>query len=115
VKIEAAYIFDNVSIGDGSIVKHSIVSSEAVLGKKSRVEEGALLSWSVRISDGTTVMGTKITRKRKEADGDEVTKGVTDPSIVGSTGEGFEFKIDEDQDDEVEALADTGFSESAFF
>jgi carbonic anhydrase/acetyltransferase-like protein (isoleucine patch superfamily) len=110
VTIEGAYIWGDAVIGDGSVIKQAIIANEAVVGKKCIVEPGALLSYAVRIADGTTVQGTRrITRaKRKRgAFDDEVEKGEPDFAVVGEKGDGFDFETDdEDQDDEVEKLAD---------
>ncbi|KAK4996815.1 hypothetical protein LTR28_000063, partial [Elasticomyces elasticus] len=86
VTIDGAYIWDDAVVGDGSTVKDAIIANEAIVGKRCQVLPGALLSYNVRIADGTTLQGTaRVTRfKRKRGyDGDEVAKGASDPKVVG--------------------------------
>lgn len=101
VRIDGAFVWDNANIGDGSVVKEAVVADGAVVGKKCVVEPGALISFGVRISDGTVVQGqSRITRvKRKHDDEEEVERGESDPRLVGQDGDGFEY-VDEDEEEE---------------
>lgn len=105
VKIEGAYIWDYASIGDGCIVKRSIVANEASVGKRCIVEDGALISYGVRIGEGVTVQGeSRITRaKSRLVHGESLVKGEADPAIVGNSGDGFEF-LDSEEEDEDEIV-----------
>ncbi|KAK4991461.1 translation initiation factor eIF-2B epsilon subunit, GEF [Elasticomyces elasticus] len=103
VTIDGAYIWDDAVVGDGSTVKDAIIANEAIVGKRCQVLPGALLSYNVRIVDGTTVQGTaRVTRfKRKRGyDRDEVAKGASDPKVVGEGGDGFQMEKEEDQEDD---------------
>ncbi|KAH0297226.1 nucleotide-diphospho-sugar transferase, partial [Aureobasidium melanogenum] len=101
--ISGAYIWDDASIGDGTVVKDAIVANEASVGKKCNIMPGALLSYGVYISDGMTIK-SRITKVKRESgyDQDEIIRGETDKEIVGQKGEGFEYETsdDEDEDDE---------------
>lgn len=111
VTIDGAYIWDDAAVGDGSVVNEAIIANEAVVGKRCKVEPGALVSYGVKIADGTTVRGaSRVTRmKRKREDPSELVRGEPDPAIVGSKGDGFEFvDSDEDDRDAAEDLASTG-------
>ncbi|ORY07274.1 translation initiation factor eIF-2B subunit epsilon [Clohesyomyces aquaticus] len=106
VTIDGAYIWDYASVGDGSTIMQAIIANEAAIGKKCTVEPGALISYGVNISEGMTISGEhRITRaKRKRENGEELDRGQPDPAIVGKSGDGFEFK-DPDEDDEDEPVA----------
>jgi len=67
--IEDSYIWDGASIGDGCVIKKAIVASQAVVGSKCAIEEGALLSYGVRIADSKTVSQRQ--RFTSGDDGDE--------------------------------------------
>ena len=102
VVIENAYIWDDVSIGDGSKITRSIIANEVSVGKNCTISPGALLSYSVRISDNTTIKpNARITRaKRTPTDNKSArTSNQTEPILVGHLGEGYEF-IEEDASDE---------------
>lgn len=105
-RIEGVYIWDNANIGDDCVVKGAIVADEASIGKKCIVEPGALISFGVRIADGTTIQSnSKITRmKRKREDGEELERAEPDAEIVGQGGDGFEYVEEEDEEDAVEGL-----------
>lgn len=114
VKIEGAYLWDNVNVRDGTTITRAIIANEANIGKNCTVEPGALLSYGTRIGDNTTIAGTRritlVKRERstiKEGGMDTVVSsiktGPSDPSIVGSNGEGFDLsKLDEALDNEEE-------------
>jgi len=53
--IEDSYIWHGASIGNGCVIKKAIVANEAVVGSKCTIEEGALLSYGVKVADGKTI------------------------------------------------------------
>ncbi|KAF2012279.1 heat shock transcription factor 2 [Aaosphaeria arxii CBS 175.79] len=112
VTIDGAYIWDHAIIGDGSTVTQAIVANEAQVGKNCTIEPGALVSYSVRISDGVTVRSeSRVTRaKRRLEQGEELAKGEPDIAIVGDKGDGFEFQDseEEDEDEVVDSLILSG-------
>jgi translation initiation factor eIF-2B subunit epsilon len=103
VKIDGAYIWDHTSIGDGSIINKSIIASEASIGKRCTIEAGALVSYRVTISEGTTIRsGSRITKtKRRPEQGEEPGRGTPDPAVVGKAGDGFEYQGSDEEDDEI--------------
>ena len=103
VVVDGAYIWDDAVIGDGSIVRQSIVANEAVIGRNCVIEPGALISYGVRIADGTTVLGrNKLTRaKRKPQD----MSTQTDFEIVGKGGEGYSYASDTDSESESSTIS----------
>lgn len=105
VKIDGAYIWDYASIGDGCIINKSIIANEASIGRRCVVEAGALVSYGVSISEGTTVRGgSRVTKvKRRPEDGQESIKGESDAAVVGPGGVGFEYQ-DSDEEDEDEVV-----------
>ena len=65
VKIEESYLWDDVVVGDGSDIRHAIIADGVIIGKNCLIKPGALISFGVRVPDGTTVGGTsKLTRAR---------------------------------------------------
>lgn len=65
VTIEESYLWDNVFVGDGSIIQRAVLADGVIVGPNCRIEPGALISFGVRIQDGTTVSGTsKLTRSQ---------------------------------------------------
>lgn len=98
VTIQNAYIWDDVVVGDGSTIDRAIVANEAVIGKNCKIQPGSLLSYGVRIADNkATKEGSRITRAQR---GEPPVAISTDTSIVGDSGEGYQFSEEEDSDDE---------------
>ncbi|KAK4556006.1 translation initiation factor eIF-2B epsilon subunit, GEF [Recurvomyces mirabilis] len=112
VRIEGAYIWDDVSIGDDTKIKTAIVANEVSVGRKCEIKRGALLSYGVHVGDGTTVKeDTRITRtkRKREHENNELSRGLTDNKIVGKGGEGFELQLDEEEEEEVVEALRLGF------
>jgi len=120
VKIEGAYLWDNVNVRDGSTITKAIIANEAHIGKDCVIEPGALISYSTRIADGTTISSTRritrVKRKRttiKEGGMDTpiytIESSPSDPSVVGPNGEGFDLSIASEElpaeEEEYEQLA----------
>ncbi|KAI9816581.1 MAG: hypothetical protein M1827_001713 [Pycnora praestabilis] len=119
VTIDGAYIWDDAVIGDNSEVRRAIVANEAVVGRKCRIEPGALLSYGVRLADGTVVQGTnrlaRVKRKRNNYDDAEALKPASDDEeIVGKGGAGYNFVEDEESGDDDEG-GDTGSSSGLIY
>ncbi|KAK5168877.1 translation initiation factor eIF-2B epsilon subunit, GEF [Saxophila tyrrhenica] len=124
VKLSGAYIWDDARIGDDTVIERAIVANEAGVGKRCHIKPGALISYGVRVADGTSVMGSsRVTKsKRRRSSGpNEPVKATTDPKIVGEGGEGYELAVDEDEDETLESLvpgdiyntADAAFSDDS--
>jgi translation initiation factor eIF-2B subunit epsilon len=111
VTLDGAYIWDGVVIGDGSDIRTAILADGVVVGQQCKIEAGALLSFGVKITSGTTVEeGKRITRSQRE-DGSPATN---DARVVGEDGEGCEFVHgDEDEDgDDAVSVASSGLGMS---
>lgn len=87
VKIEESYLWNDVVVGDGSDIQHAIIADGAIIGKNCLIQPGALVSFGVRVPDGTTVGGTsKLTRARLQ-DGrmDNLTEVTAEEGYSSST------------------------------
>lgn len=111
VTIENAYIWDDVVVGDGAKIDRAIIGSEAVIGQNCHIRPGALISFSVRISDEMTVKeGARIIRakrKRTDIEGKPLSDVPPDPKVVGSSGEGYLFHNSDESDDDDETTLQT--------
>ena len=58
VKIQGSYLWNDVVVGDDSIIQRAIIADGVVIGRGCVIEPGALVSFGVRVPDGTTVGGT---------------------------------------------------------
>ncbi|KAK2871864.1 hypothetical protein FQN49_002752 [Arthroderma sp. PD_2] len=97
VVLDGAYIWDDVVVGEASEIKHAIIANGSVIGDKCRIEPGALLSYGVKISSGTSIPESmSVTKFQRDAD----QKVPNDEKLVGKGGEGFEFVSEEDEDEE---------------
>jgi len=99
VVISGSYIWENVSIGNGSKVQQAIIADEAVIGRNCVIEQGALISFGVRIADNSTVPAySKIVRKGSGAQ-DSATQ--TDSGQVSNRGEGMNYQPDSDDESDL--------------
>ncbi|KAL4774168.1 nucleotide-diphospho-sugar transferase [Aspergillus nidulans var. acristatus] len=108
VTLEGAYIWDNAVIGDGTTIRHAIIADDVVIGKNCTVEQGALVSFGVKIADDVLVNeGRRITNATREEDDNPP---ASDPKIVGEGGEGYEYVPydEDDDDDEIASNASSG-------
>lgn len=94
VTISDSFIWGDAVIGDGVVIRHSILADSVVIGKGSEIQEGALLSFGVKISDQTTVKAsTPISLRSYNF------KAVpNDNSLVGPDGKGALFRDPEDDE-----------------
>lgn len=97
VNVSGSYIWNDVTVGDGSSIDQAVIADGAVIGRKCIIESGALISFGVRVADGTVVSrNSSITQKRSEA------QGKSDKNDWTSGGEGdnrFQRKVDSDDDE----------------
>lgn len=105
--IESAYIWDSTVIDDGSEISHSIIGSGAVIGIGCRISRGALVSYDVKLVNGTVVeTNKKITRaKRKRGDAELA------ELQIGSEISEHEWELSESEGYDSEA----GLSQSSMF
>lgn len=67
VVIESSYIWDDVVVGDGSSIRQAIVAGGVEIGRNCEIERGALISFGVRLAEGTTISAnSKIARDTSE-------------------------------------------------
>ncbi|KAK5116906.1 hypothetical protein LTR62_006627 [Meristemomyces frigidus] len=108
VRIDGAYIWDDVSIGDDTVINTAIIANEVSIGRKCEIKRGALLSYGVRVADGTVIKeDTRLTRTKRKRDHDndeKLDRDPTDTTIVGNSGSGFELLLDEEEDEVISAL-----------
>lgn len=105
--IENAYIWDSVTVGNGCKISNAIIASGATLGKDCTIEPGAVISYGVKLADGTTVRGdSMICHKRDADDSDEEQQ--PDEKLVGIGGLGYGYEDSEsgDEDELQTALHD---------
>jgi translation initiation factor eIF-2B subunit epsilon len=107
VRIDGAYIWDDARIGDDTIIETAVIASDASIGNRCRVESGALISYGAKISDDTTISGSRriSTLKRKRGyEMDEIIKAPADPKVVGDGGVGHHMELDEDDEEIFDTL-----------
>lgn len=76
VVIESSYIWDDVVVGDGSSIRQAIVAGGVEIGRNCVIERGALISFGVRLVEGTTISAnSKITRETSSEEQDYASKG----------------------------------------
>ncbi|KAG4304648.1 hypothetical protein PORY_002041 [Pneumocystis oryctolagi] len=103
VKIENSYIWNNVVIGDECKIINSIVASNAILGKKSVIQDGAIISFNVEISEGVIISdGARLTSFISEKNTNNTFKS-TDHTVVGIDGKGYIYTDSELSDEGSES------------
>jgi len=65
-KVSDSVLFDNVTVGEGSIIHGAIVASDTTIGKRVRIEEGSVVSPHVQIHDGVRIGRNAIVHPFKE-------------------------------------------------
>ncbi|EEY17235.1 translation initiation factor eIF-2B subunit epsilon [Verticillium alfalfae VaMs.102] len=102
VTIEDSFIWDDVIIADGAVVRRSILGHSTVVGKKASVGEGSVLSSEVTVSDGIHLPESTVISSLAH-DGKPVDP---DTKLLGPRGRGTAY-VDpeaEDFDDEDPAI-----------
>ncbi|KAF9288295.1 hypothetical protein BGZ68_000499 [Mortierella alpina] len=104
VRIDNAYIWDNVTIMDNCVVQQSIIANNAVLEKGVTVTKGCLISFNVTVGANTTVPEYSRLTTLPEDEDDSDAELISEPTVVGATGRGRNFKEAEGSDDEDEEV-----------
>ncbi|KAL9941480.1 Translation initiation factor eIF-2B subunit epsilon [Verticillium nonalfalfae] len=102
VTIEDSFIWDDVIIADGAVVRRSILGHSTVVGKKASVGEGSVLSSEVTVSDDIHLPESTVVSSLAH-DGKPVDP---DTKLLGPRGRGTAY-VDpeaEDFDDEDPAI-----------
>lgn len=98
VKLEGAYILDDVQVGNNTVIQHACIGAAAVVGRDCHLETNTLIAHGVKIADGITVpRGARLSRyKRQRAtDGGHIPI-VNNATVVGQSGQGALLEEDED-------------------
>lgn len=87
--IDGSYVWDDVTIGSGVRIQRAIIGSETFIGDNCTINEGALISFGVKLAPGTNVpAGMKVTTASQ----------ANTKNAVG--GEAYEYE--DDSEDEAE-------------
>lgn len=102
VTLENCYIWNDVTIDDGTRISRSIVADSAVIGKNCKLPDGTLLSFGVKISEGTSLPPNAVI-SAKTVHGASV---VPDTSLLGgdTNAAPFDDSQDDDYDEEDPSL-----------
>lgn len=99
-QVENSYIWDDVSLGSDVKVHKAIIGSETFIGDRCTINEGALISFGVKLAPGTEVpAGTKVTKASQ----------ANTKNTVG--GDAYEY---EDEEDEEFAISGLVYQHPAF-
>lgn len=91
--IDGAFVWDDVTIGNNVKISRAIIGNEAFIGDDCTIEEGALISYAVKIAPGTTVpAGSRVCKVQRGPDGEQR----HDALVGGSAGEGHAYVEDEE-------------------
>ena len=92
-QLHSTYVWDDVTIGNNVKLTRSIVGNEVFIGDDCVIEEGALISFGVRIAPGTTVpAGSRICKGQRGPDG----RARNDGLVGGMAGDGHAYLEEED-------------------
>lgn len=102
IVIERAYIWDLVVIGDGCKINNAVIANNVTMGKCCVIEPGSVISYGVKLAEGTIVKGgSRICNSKNRRDGeDSDDEKQTDESLVGISGLGFAYEDSESEDEE---------------
>ncbi|KAL2163727.1 hypothetical protein VTH06DRAFT_5785 [Thermothelomyces fergusii] len=97
VRIENSYVWDDVIIGDGASVVHSVLAGSVVIGAGCHIPEGSLVSYNVQIDNGVQLPSNPPARiSVLTSDGQPAE---TDISLVGQSGKGALYQVLADEED----------------
>jgi translation initiation factor eIF-2B subunit epsilon len=96
--IEDSYIWDRAILGNGCIVRKAIVASDGVVGNNCTIEDGALLSYRIKLGDGKTIK-----RRQRMTKSRQSRKSVPAVSVTNTDGEAQEYMPSDDEDVDVKA------------
>ena len=86
VTIEGAYIWDDVAIEDGSIIRQAIIANSSTIGKGCKIELGALISFGADLTQDSSVSANSwITRDHNKDYNSNQDSDESDASSVGSS------------------------------
>ena len=86
VTIEGAYIWDDVTVEDGSIIRQAIIASNVSIEKDCKIEFGALISFGAHLAQDSSVSANSwITRDHNKNYNSDQDSDESDASSVGSS------------------------------
>lgn len=92
-QLHSTYVWDDVTIGNNVKITRSIVGNEVFIGDDCVINEGALISFGVRIAPGTIVpAGSRVCRGQRGPDGEARNDGL----VGGEAGDGHAYLEQED-------------------
>ncbi|KAG5518139.1 hypothetical protein PMAC_003325 [Pneumocystis sp. 'macacae'] len=104
VIIENSYIWDNVVVGSGCKIISSIIANDVILGKKCIIQDGAIISFGVKISDEMVVSGDiRLTNFFSKKDLKDDTFRSTNHTVVGIEGKGYIYTDSESSNEDSES------------
>lgn len=95
VTITDSYIWDDVTIEDGSIVTRSILGGSVTVGKKCQIISGTIISFDVTIGDNISLPPSTVLSVLAH---DQQPVG-TDTKLLGSRGKGAPYRYKEEFED----------------
>ncbi|RSM12923.1 hypothetical protein CEP52_002222 [Fusarium oligoseptatum] len=94
VVLEDCFVWNEATIEDGARISRSVVADAATIGKNSSIPTGSLISFGVKISDGTT-LSKSATISCVDSEGNPVTP---DTKLLGSDTNAAPFTDPEDEE-----------------
>lgn len=86
VVIKGAYIWDDVTIEDETIIQQAIIANDTVLGRKCTIEPGALISFKVRLPDNAVIpAGSRVTKDQETYHSSILDEDDSDASSIASS------------------------------
>lgn len=95
VTIEDSYIWDDVTIEDGTTIIRSVLGASATVGRHCKIGAGSLLSFDVTVSDNITLSPATVLSVLSN-DRDLVK---TDLKLLGPRGNGAVYQFEDDDED----------------
>ena len=100
VVVEGSYLWDDVVVGANSTIKNAILANGVVVGNGCSIDSGALISYNVRVANGTTISGPKkIVLSHTRRTGHAASTSLTDEG-----GEDYEYLISSDEESDSSDL-----------
>ena len=99
VTVESSHIWNHAVVGEGSTLKGAIIADGVTIGKNCQIEPGALVSYNVRIPDGSTLPGTSKLIQTERRDSAPISE--TAAFLSSKESESFPSIVDDDVDSDT--------------
>lgn len=100
VKLNGAYVWDNVTIEDGCNLTSCIIAHDVKLRKNTTIKTGCVIGEHVVLGPNVTLEACTLIQKEPLHKGDKV-----DHNLVGKEGQGYRYVDSEDSDEEAEPVS----------